>query len=72
MLIQDDYCLAVFLDISQAFNTVWHHGLLKKLKNMGLERHLLNFIQQFVLAWHIQVRNESVLSQSHPLLASVP
>ena len=53
MLIQDDYCLAVFLDISQAFDTVWHHGLLKNLKNMGLEGHLPNFIQQSLLAQHI-------------------
>ena len=72
MLIQDDYCLAVFFDISQAFDTVWHHGLLKKLKNMGLEGHLPYFIQQFPLARRIQVRNEGVLSQAHPLLASVP
>ena len=48
-----------------------HHGLLKKRKNMGLEGHLLYFIQQFLLARHIQVRNEGVLLQPYPLLASV-
>lgn len=26
------YCTGVFLDISQAFDRVWHHGLLFKLK----------------------------------------
>ena len=57
MLIQDDYWMAVFLDISQAFDTVWHHGLLKKLQNMGLKEHLTYFIQQFLLAQRIQVRN---------------
>ena len=38
--IQDEYCISVFLDISQAFDTVWHHGLLQKLKDMKLEGQL--------------------------------
>ena len=28
-----NFCTAVFLDISQAFDKVWHHGLLHKLKH---------------------------------------
>ena len=30
----DQYCTAAFLDISQAFDKVWHDGLLFKLKKM--------------------------------------
>jgi len=27
------YCMAVFLDVSQAFDKVWHAGLLHKIKS---------------------------------------
>jgi len=30
------YCLAVFLDISQAFDRVWHEGLLCKIKTFKI------------------------------------
>jgi len=27
------YCSAIFLDVSQAFEKIWHRGLLYKIKN---------------------------------------
>ena len=40
--------LAVFLDISKAFDKVWHEGLLLKLKSNGISGHLLNLFSDFL------------------------
>ena len=39
---------SVFLDISKAFDKVWHEGLLFKLKQNGLWDNLLNAITDFL------------------------
>ena len=38
----------VFLDISKAFDKVWHKGLLFKLKQNGISGKLLNLISDFL------------------------
>ena len=38
----------VFLDISKAFDRVWHDGLLFKLKQNGVSRNLLGLIKSFL------------------------
>ena len=38
----------VFLDISKAFDRVWHKGLLFKLKSNGIEGNLFNLIESFL------------------------
>ena len=37
-----------FLDISKAFNKVWHEGLIYKLKQNGISGKLLNIIKYFL------------------------
>ena len=71
-LIQDDFCIAVFLDISKAFDTVWHHGLLRKLHDMGLTGNLPEFIKSFLSSRSIRVRVGNTLSNSHNIHSSVP
>ena len=39
---------AVFLDISKAFDKVWHEGLIFKLQSMGISRNLLNLMNSFL------------------------
>ena len=39
---------AVFLDISTAFDKVWHKGLLFKLKQNGIPDKILNIITDFL------------------------
>ena len=38
---------AVFLDISKAFDKVWHEGLISKLKSNGIREKRLNLIISF-------------------------
>ena len=38
----------VFLDISKAFDKVWHKGLLHKLKENGISGKLLNTVKDFL------------------------
>ena len=39
---------AVFLDISKAFEKVWHKGLLFKLESMDISDDLLNLMESFL------------------------
>ena len=38
----------VYLDISKAFDKVWHEGLLLKLKLNGISRNWLNLMEDFL------------------------
>ena len=40
---------SVFLDISKAFDKVWHKGLLYKLKSMGISGELYNLLENYLL-----------------------
>ena len=39
---------AVFLDISKAFDRVWHRGLIAKLRSIGVEGSLLNWLISYL------------------------
>ena len=71
-LLHREYCVAVFLDISNAFDSVWHHGLLTKLRTLGLTGNLARYIQQFLQWRKIQVTSASTSTSSLPLHAGVP
>lgn len=71
-LISRQYCTAVFLDVAQAFDTVWHQGLLLKIKQLGLCGQLAYFIQNFLYLRRIRVQISSTLSSSFPVYAGVP
>jgi ribonuclease HI len=71
-LLLNEYCVAVFLDIAGAFDSVWHHGLLQKLQNLGMTGYLPIFIQQFLNKRTIRVRINGSLSQSQSLHCGTP
>jgi len=39
---------AVFLDISRAFDRVWHEGIIFKLKTIGIEGEMINILENFL------------------------
>ena len=66
------YCVAVFLDVSQAFDTVWHHGLLETLRKTGLAGKLAKFLVDFLKLRKISVKIGDTVSESFPLYCGVP
>ena len=63
---------AVFLDISNAFDKVWHKGLIYKLKQNGISGNILNTIIDFLSFRKQQVVLNGQVSQWTSIEAGVP
>ena len=62
----------VFLDISKAFDKVWHNGLIYKLKQNGVSGNLLNLIIDFLDARKQRVALDGQYSSWASVKAGVP
>lgn len=69
---QKKHTLAVFLDITQAFDRVWHEGLIYKLQESGLPQYLINIIKSFLKGRVFSVRIHSTYSEQKNITAGVP
>lgn len=65
------FTVGVFLDISSAFDRVWHDGVLVKLKNV-LPDTYYRLIRSFLKDRHFKVRQGDTLSSLHSTNAGVP
>lgn len=65
------YCTAAFLDISQAFDKVWHDGLLYKIKNL-LPINYYTFIKSYLENRFFYVKEEDEMSSLNVINAGVP
>ena len=63
---------AVALDISKAFDRVWHAGLLHKLKSYGISVQIFGLISSFLSNRRLQVVLDGKSSQEYPVTAGVP
>ena len=63
---------AVFLDISKAFDRVWHRGLIAKLRSIGVEGSLLNWFTSYLSCRKQRVIMEGVHSDWCNIEAGVP
>ena len=63
---------AVAFDISNAFNRVWHAGLLHKLKSDGLLGQIFDLISSFLSNKQLWVVLDGKFSQEYPINAGVP
>ena len=63
---------AVALDISKAFDRVWHAGLLHKLKCYGISGQIFGLISSFLSNRQLQVVLDGKSSQKYPVNAGVP
>ena len=63
---------AVFLDISKAFDSVWHDRLITKLSNIGINGRLLYWLEDYLKGRSICVAIEGKMSNWYPINAGVP
>ena len=63
---------SIFLDISKAFDKVWHEGLLYKLKSFGISGNLLNLIKHYLTDRSQRVLLSGQCSNWQPILAGAP
>ena len=63
---------AVALDISKAFDRVWHDGLLHKLKSYGISGQIFGLISSFLSNRRLRVVLDGKSSQEYPVNAGVP
>ena len=60
------------LDISKAFNRVWHAGLLQKLKSYGISGQIFGLISSFLNNRWLKVVLDGKSSQEYSVNAGVP
>ena len=63
---------SVFLDISKAFDNVWHEGLIYKIRSMGISGDLLNLLENYLSDRYQRVVLNGQTSSWTPVLAGVP
>jgi len=67
-----DETRALFLDISKAFDKVWHEGLIYKLKCNGVSGNLLNLLENYLQNRYQRVVLNGISSEWKSLEAGVP
>jgi hypothetical protein len=68
----EHYLSVAFLDISKAFDSVWHAGLLCKLSRLGVAGQLLRWLQAFLTDRRIRVVHNNSSSEWFNIFAGVP
>ena len=64
--------LVISLDITEAFDYVWHEGLTAKLEQMGITGDLLHLHSSYLSGRSLRVAVNGCTSASLPVKASVP
>ena len=62
----------LFLDVSKAFDKVWHRGLLYKLERIGIKNNLLAFFKDYLTDRQQRVALKGILSSWITIKAGVP
>lgn len=66
-----EFCSAAFLDVTQAFDKVWHLGLLYKIKQY-LPHCYFNLLRSYLSNRHFLVKYNDVITKIYPIKAGVP
>ena len=66
-----EYCSALFIDISQAFDKVWHDGLLYKICDL-LPSNTHKLLKSYLADRYFEVRSNGIFSSPKKINAGVP
>ena len=69
---QKEYLACIYVDLEGAFDTVWCHGVLYKLANIGIDGHFLLWIKNYLTGRKIRVTLRGQLSDEKEINAGVP
>lgn len=67
----NEVCSAIFLDVAQAFDKVWHEGLLYKL-NKFMPIQMVNLLKSYISDRMFRVRHDETYSELKNIRAGVP
>ena len=70
--IKKEHLVAVFFDLKKADDTTWNYGIVKDLKNLGLDGRMPIFIQNFLQDRRFRVRMGEVFSEEKQQEMGVP
>ena len=65
-----EICSAVFLDVSKAFDDVWHKGLIHKL-NLLLPKHYCQILESYLSDRLFRVKLDNEFSELRPIQSGV-
>ena len=71
-IINGKHTIAVFFDLTKAYDMAWKHGILTKLHNFGLRGNLPIFIENFLQNRKLKVKVGNCLSESVHIPQGVP
>ena len=66
------FCLNVYLDLSQAYDCVWHNGLLFKLLQVGCDIRTVLWLKSYLQDRFVKVRVGDRFSESRRLVRGLP
>ena len=65
-------CIALFIDLSKAYDSVWHKGLIFKLQQIGIKGHLLAWLKEYLQGRTFKVFFEGEYSVPRKITTGVP
>ena len=65
-------CISIFIDLSSAYDTVWHSGLIFKLSQLGIKGVLLRWIKEYLKNRKFKIFLEGKHSLEQTIISGVP
>ena len=69
---RSEFSLVCFFDISKAFDTVWHRGLMAKIASFSIQGRILRWLESYLCCRSQQVNISGQLSQPERVCSGVP